>query len=224
MQAARKRAQREGSPEVDTTTSAPYPFDSSVVFICIDIEVFEGSRNIVTEVGVSTLDTQDIIGVAPGPGGSNWAHRVRARHFRVRENAGYVNSHYVTGCPDRFEKEFGQSEWISNKDIPVTVASFFKFTPNPRILAHLEDSASLELCNQDPPRNVVFLGHDVHSDIEFLRNVGFNIKGVSNIIEVLDTANLFRALKHETQPASLATVLQDLEIDAWNLHNAVSTR
>jgi hypothetical protein len=52
--------------------------------------------------------------------------------------------------------------------------------------------------------------------------MGYEISNLPNLLETLDTANLYRALKHETQPPSLVTVLDDMHIDWWNLHNAVS--
>ena len=216
----------DGSPDIDTTASAPFPFASEVVFVCIDIEAFEGNHSLITEIGVSTLDTKDIT-IAPGPGGINWMNKIRARHFRIRENASYVNGDYVTGCPDRFEKAFGESEWIRKTDISSTMASCFKhpFSATDRDRETSTTGLEIALSMNEPERskrNIILVGHNVSADIDFLRKAGYNVKNLSTLVEVLDTANLHRALNRETQPASLATLLQELNIEAWNLHNAVS--
>ena len=205
--------------ELDTTVTAPFPFDSEVVFVCVDIEAFEGNHSLITEVGISTLDTKDIAEISPGPGGVNWMGKVRARHFRIRENSSYVNGEHVIGCPDRFEKAFGESEWIKKSEATSIVASCFK---HPFSATSREKTAFMNE-QEAPQRNVILVGHSVSADIEFLRKAGYNVKNLSTLVEILDTANLYRALKRETQAASLATLLQDLNIEAWNLHNAVSS-
>ena len=71
-------------------------------------------------------------------------------------------------------------------------------------------------------RNIILVGHDIKADIEFLRSIGYELGNVSSILEAIDTADIFRALKHEQQPRSLGGILLDLELVGWNLHNAVS--
>lgn len=67
------------------------------------MESYERNHNLITEIGIATLDTADIIDVAPGQGGVNWFEHIRARHFRVKEYSNLINTEFVTGCPDRFE-------------------------------------------------------------------------------------------------------------------------
>ena len=84
-------------------------------------------------------------------------------------------------------------------------------------------------------RNLVLVGHDVPSDINYLRKLGCTVfnpsKGSSPtdhknasdqpcFLESIDTSNLFRVLKRDTQASSLAKVLIDLGITGWHLHNA----
>ena len=205
--------------DLDTTVTAPFPFDSEVVFVCIDIEAFEGNHSLITEVGISTLDTKDIAEISPGPGGVNWIGKIRARHFRIQENSSYVNGEHVTGCPDRFEKAFGESEWIRRSQASSIIASCFK---HPFSATSQQKTTSMNE-QEGQQRNIILVGHSVSADIDFLRKAGYNVKNLSTLVEILDTANLYRALKRETQAASLATLLQDLNIEAWNLHNAVSS-
>jgi hypothetical protein len=100
---------------------APPPFtqEKDVVFICVDIEAWEESHNIITEIGIATLDTRDLANLAPdkalmredgnevkGCDGPNWRAAVRARHFRIHEHRHYRNSKHVRDCPDRFDYGF----------------------------------------------------------------------------------------------------------------------
>ena len=211
----------ESAPEVDLEALASHPFDMDVVFIAVDVESFERSHSQITEIGISTIDTRDLQNLSPGLEGKNWMARVRARHFRIKDNAHLVNSDFIAGCPDRFEKEFGTSEFIALKDAPGVVASCFQ----PPFSAKVEADGSVDALKapalDQPPRNVVLVGHNARSDIDYLRDLGYNVAKLPNLIEVLDTSELHRALKHETQAASLGSVLMDVGVDGWNLHNAV---
>lgn len=87
---------------LDLAKPAPYPQEGSVIFICIDVEAYEFSPNPITEIGVATLDTADIAGVAPGENGRNWFKKIRARHFLVKEFRHLENSHHCQGNRDGF--------------------------------------------------------------------------------------------------------------------------
>lgn len=83
-------------------------------------------------------------------------------------------------------------------------------------------------------RNLILVGHDVASDIDYLRILGCtaldppmsnpaDIKSSTDqpqFLESIDTSNIFRVLKRNTQASSLAKVLIDLGIAGWHLHNA----
>ena len=199
---------------------APYPFDNSVGFICIDVEAFERNQKLITEIGISTLDTNDLADLAPGEGGVQWQDALRARHFRIKEYSHLVNKDFIAGCADRFEKTFGESEFISIKDAPQVVASCFKHpfsatrTPSEWNESNTEDQTN---------RNIVLVGHETGGDIAYLRNLGYDVSNLPNLLECLDTAILFRALKYEANSRSLGSILVDLGLMGWNLHNAVSS-
>ena len=219
-------------PTIDIASFAPYKFDQNVVFICIDIEAYEKDQKKITEIGVSTLDTLDLVELAPGPGGEAWMKKIRCRHFRVVEYAHLHNTDFIAGCADRFQESFGKSEWISIKEAPQVIASCFKppfsapgqYTPYPNNMYEVPRFGSKirSLVNDDPTnkRNIVLLGHETRSDIQYLHRVGYDVGNLANVIEAMDTINLFRALKHEQNPRSLGAALLDLEIIGWNLHNA----
>ncbi|EEP82674.1 predicted protein [Uncinocarpus reesii 1704] len=104
--------------------SAPFPFADEPIFICVDIESNERAHNQIIEIGLSTLDTLDLVGITPGADGCNWMKKIKTRHFRISEYAHVTNKDFVIGCPDRFE--FGKSEWISIKDAAAVLESCFQ--------------------------------------------------------------------------------------------------
>ena len=110
------------------------------------------------------------------------------------------------------------SEFINAKDVPQVIASCFKYPfskpgVNP-LGGHIQGPET------PSKRNVVLVGHDVGADINFLRNMGYNVYNLPNLLELADTAAMFRYLKREANPRTLAVVLAELGLTGWNLHNA----
>lgn len=207
-QAARNEALR--IPPIDPEQRPPYPFDSSVVFIAVDVEAYERNQNQITEIGISTLDVNDLAGVPPGNDGKDWLSKIRSRHFRITENSHIRNHEFVNGCPERFE--FGTSEFITLQDAPAVIASSFRPPYSGPPNGTKEDLAA--------KRNIILVGHDTSMDINYLQKLGYNPLNLSNMLEVLDTAALYRAWKHDVQPRALGRILYDFDMPAWNLHNA----
>ena len=233
-------------PNLDVTKPVPYLFDLDVVFVCVDVEAYERGHRAVTEIGISSLDTRDLVDVAPGEGGTTWLDKIRSRHFRIIEYGHLRNTDFVVGCADRFEKAFGISEWISKKEASKVVASCFRppfatrplnaittlqcppTEQSPNTTSQTNGSAlpSSDVGHDDvaqPKRNLILVGHDIKTDIHYLRDLGYDVSNLSNILEAIDTADLHRALKREQNPRNLGQVLFDLGLTGWNLHNAVST-
>lgn len=234
-QAAYEEAAGIKLPALITTSPAPYPFDKSVVFVCVDIEAWERDHKIITEIGISTLDTNDLVGIPPGEGGAEWMKKLRGRHYRVAEYSHLTNTEFVSGCAENFEEKFGTSEWISIKEAPQVVASCFRhpfsapgqYTPFPRehrmVGRNGSGSHSLPPVNEHAPkRNVVLVGHEIRSDIDYLRTIGYDVTNLSNLLESVDTVDLYKATKHGRDTSSLGAVLLDLGLVGWHLHNAVS--
>jgi len=109
---------------LDVEEPAPQPFDRDVVFISVDVEAYERAHNIITEVGISTLDAADIKSLAPGDGGANWMECIRSRHFRIGNHAHLRNTTFCTGDPEKFL--FGRSEFVSMNEIGRVVDSCFE--------------------------------------------------------------------------------------------------
>ena len=109
---------------LDVERPAPHAFDRNVVFVSVDIEAFERNHNLITEVGISTLDTADIKSVAPGDNGVNWMECIRSRHFRISDHDHLRNTTFCIGDPERFL--FGRSEFVRMKEIGNVVDSCFE--------------------------------------------------------------------------------------------------
>lgn len=71
---------------------------------------------------------------------------------------------------------------------------------------------------RDTKRNIILVGHDVDADIRFLRQVGYEVNNLK-LHECCDTTLMWRALKREVNSRSLTTILAEIGITGWNLHN-----
>ncbi|EXJ92416.1 hypothetical protein A1O3_00967 [Capronia epimyces CBS 606.96] len=293
---------------LDVHLPAPYPIEKEPVIISIDIESYERDHKIITEIGVSTLDTLDLVKLPPGQGGKIWTSQIRSRHFRIQGREHFVNRDFCIGNPDAFQ--FGRSEFVALGEAAAKVDSCFEWpfsvqfkhpgssdtwtsaptSPTGEQLDSKERSSgsdgvsigpsnseqaeanraamasvlegisdpdaiklALDLAEKNRPdpnilqqgpkeRNIILLGHDIRSDLEYLRTLGSKIFGPSrgtypvaamevlgsdeaplkilaSILEALDTAPLYRVLKQETQPRSLSSILDDLGIPCYFPHN-----
>jgi len=278
---------------LDTSKPAPYAFESDPVIVCVDVEAYEHDHRKVTEIGVSTLDTLDLAGLALGDGGENWIAQIRSRHFRIRGREHLENKDFCQGNANNFQ--FGKSEWVTLDSAAEVVDQCFEypfsaqFRPRhlPTAISPLiqmqnlrgpgdaaENAASKVVVSQllhhgqtdndaldtNPggqpttpcpadgqkgprKRNVIFLGHDIRHEFEYLRQLGSQIFGPSgstypisevevnargvgrsetlaSIIEALDTAVLYRVLLRDSQTQSLGKMMVGLSRTAWHLHNA----
>jgi DNA polymerase III alpha subunit (gram-positive type) len=104
-----------------------------------------------------------------------------------------------------------KSEFVGLKDVPHAVSTCFK---------HPFSKEDAEPCADDSQkRNIVLVGHDVQADVKFLRTVGYDVYTLSNLVDTADTSLMWRYLKEENNPRNLATILAELGIEAWHLHN-----
>ncbi|GIJ87804.1 hypothetical protein Asppvi_006717 [Aspergillus pseudoviridinutans] len=213
-----------GIPRLDMDHPAMFPFWNEPVFISIDVECNERCHEQVTEVGISTLDTVDLVGIPPGENAENWTSRIRSRHLRVREYGHIVNRQYVSGCPGSFE--FGESEWVSKGKLADVVQACF----HPPYSFGIEDTDGVQLGVQlgsgpeykHQKRNLILVGHNTSMDVKYLARLGIpvfeNVR--TAFLERIDTAELYRIIRSEANQRSLASILGELGIIGWNLHNA----
>jgi hypothetical protein len=205
-------------PAIDSCLPAPYPFDESVVFVCVDVESYERAHHKITEVGVATLDTRDLSGVAPGVDGEEWRKKIKARHFRIKEHRHLRNGQFVSDFADGFL--FGESTFVPLNEAAQHVAACFHA---PFGAHHPNDPEGNELMSDvdlDEKRNIIFLGHDTLGDVRYLQQLGYDPMKVENIVEALDTAVMYRVWRREQQPTNLGRILNNFDIIGWRLHNA----
>ncbi|KAK4165304.1 good for full DBP5 activity protein 2 [Cladorrhinum sp. PSN259] len=180
--------------------------EGSVLFVCIDIEAYEFNQELITEVGISVLDTTRLVGVAPGVNGQNWFPLIESRHIRIEENIWAVNRKYVQGCADRFD--FGNTEFIKEKEIA-------------KVVEEIIDHARFGPAGLNPePRPVVLVFHDSSADIKYLEKCGYNVYAADNVIDMMDTKDMHQYTLRTNNPGSLEKALGYLGIPCKNLHNA----
>lgn len=197
---------------IDFTKPPTHPFDQDVIFISIDVEAWERNAGTITEVGVATLDTRDLKDIAPGKNGVDWQKKVRGRHFRIIENKKYVNKEFVQGCPDRFE--FGTSEFVGLNSIASELTKCFHHPFSGPEPTHTEAREA-----QDK-RSLILLGHATNEDIQYLSKLGFSVLNRGNLLEVMDTAAMYRSYTQSPNSGSLGSIVSNFEFTPWNLHNA----
>ena len=184
---------------INSEDPPPFPQDMDVIFISIDVEAYERPPGPITEVGVATLDTRDLLGEAPGKVGENWHKHIRARHFRILEYKHLRNSEFVQGCPDDFE--FGTSEFVGKDNIASTLSSCFHHP-----FSNTLTPSEAQTLNHDERRNITLLGHDISQDISYLHRLGFSVLNRGNLLEAMDTAVMFRSYTHDPNARSLSLI------------------
>ncbi|KAA8568687.1 hypothetical protein EYC84_007688 [Monilinia fructicola] len=192
----------------DPDHPSKFLMEDLVVFICVDVEAYEFNNKIITEIGIATLDVLDIVNMPPGALGENWRKAIRARHFRIKENMHLKNTKHVRGCADKFE--FGKSEIISINDAPHVVGTCFKYIPSHLLLLlPSSETQNVTLSSSAMMSTLIFV---------FLRQVGYEVNNLK-LHECCDTTLMWRALKREVNSRSLTTILAEIGITGWNLHN-----
>ena len=220
---------------IDIEKRAPYTQEDSVIFISVDVEAYERDHNRITEIGIATLDTVDIGTMSPGKRGINWMKAIRARHFRIREHGHLKNQDFINGCAEHFQFGSGhpayresqeltyssESEWISITNAPLEISRCFKPPySNEAAEATPEQSNAPGDTVLDTKRNIILVGHDIMTDIKYLKKTGYDPSNLSNLQELIDTSSMYRAFKREPHPRNLGSILATLDIEGWYLHNA----
>jgi hypothetical protein len=57
-------------------------------------------------------------------------------------------------------------------------------------------------------------------DVDYLRQLGYDPYNLSNLQELIDTSSMYRAFQREPNPRNLGSVLTNIDIAGWYLHNA----
>jgi hypothetical protein len=208
---------------INVDDPAPYIFDRDAILIAIDVEWYERNPSWITEVGLATLDTRDLIDISPGKNGQNWRQLIRPRHIRVKEYLSVINEQFIQGCPDRFE--FGISEIVARSDVAEVLSSCFKHPYSgpeevgERSSGH--DKRSTNEFQNLESRNIVLVGHGIHGDINALAKIGFYCQqNIHNRINSVDTTQLYQKYSGENNPRSVQHIAAQFGITPWNVHNA----
>lgn len=226
-------------PPFDVNAPPLFPMFEEPIIISIDLEWNENINTQVTEVGISVLDTLDLVGIPPGQDGKNWMACIRSFHYRVREYANVVNTNFVSGCPDKFE--FGESEWVDLSDIVNAIEQSFYppyMAEAPRVRSQsVEADGGVPLADlnekKKSARTIILVGHGISADISRMRDLGTTIFSEAGggiwdwtaganprIRSTIDTAEFYRVFKCEKQPRSLGSMATEYGMVTWNLHNA----
>ena len=212
-------------PPLDVSLPPPFPSDEAPVLIAVDVESFEHNHSLITEIGISTLDTLLLSRLAPGATGEGWHKAIKTRHFRVKEYVHLNNRDFVDGCAERFE--FGESEFVSIKDAAAVVENCFRSacTTSTAMTAAAGTGKhgtklGVQVGKKFPERRLILVGHDTQVDISYLRALGYNPLDNPCLLETLDTSALYRTFKRESNPRGLGYILYELGLIGWHLHNA----
>lgn len=224
---------------IDVNDPPTFPFEDDLILLAIDCEAYEEGAKPITEVGIISVDTRDLKGIPPGDGASDWFPFIYCRHIRIQEHVHLRNSKFLRGCPENFE--FGESEFVRERDAPRHIASCFRppFCKVPQAgykgsdlgkmddqsdasstEAELDEVAAVLEPVQPEKRNILLIGHDPMQDVHYLQKLGYDPRNLSNLREIVDTAHMWRTYRQDTQTASLSNLLGQLGLVGWNLHNA----
>lgn len=101
------------------------------------------------------------------------------------------------------------SEYIKEKDVASIIAQVIN---QAAWVDHADGIAKI--------RPVVLVFHEAPSDIKYLETLGYDIYKARNVIEVVDTRQMHQFVAKRKDAASLASVLDSLDLSYMHLHNA----
>ncbi|KAF3928986.1 hypothetical protein ABW19_dt0204356 [Dactylella cylindrospora] len=162
-------------------------------FFSLDVESWEKNHDIITEIGLTRY--------TPKEGGwlLNTAN-VESGHIIVKEHRFFKNGEYVPDASQQFE--FGKSDTVPLADLKTAIRDFIGGG-----------------INSQTSKQLVIIGHDIKADFEYLRKLGYDLEAEHSPI-VFDTVEIWRAFSETTNGISLGRLCTELDISAWNLHNA----
>ncbi|RMZ87189.1 hypothetical protein DV736_g5584, partial [Chaetothyriales sp. CBS 134916] len=229
---------------LDLGKAVPHHFLAQPIIVAIDVESYERAHEIVTEVGVSTLDTLDLVGRQPGKNGELWMQHIRSRHFRIKGREIYVNRDFCIGDGDAFD--FGQSEWVDLDKIGDVIDSCFEWP----FSAPLCKDGTTFMQKGSRERTMLLSGHALHGDLTYLSKLNSAVfsapreltttmqlssqeqvtasdpralKGAQicdRIVECLDTSKLYKGLMQEENIRSLVSIMAEIDRLALHPHNS----
>lgn len=190
-------------PPVNLLKAPPFDMEGEFIFVSVDVEW----KDHITELGVSFLDTLDLVNLAPGEDGDNWSKRIKSHHLRTGENCRHDLWKRCSSCPKKFG--FGQSEILSVNRLGARIDQLF----SPPYGHHVGDIPEYKLRR----RSLILIGHGMAGDMTQLAKTGSKVfNGMDlpspSITKVWDTNWLWRVMRRTTNARSLRDTLADLDV------------
>ncbi|KAJ6115518.1 hypothetical protein N7523_005935 [Penicillium sp. IBT 18751x] len=91
-------------PPVDLLKPPPFDMEGEYIFVSVDVEW----KDHITELGISFLDTLDLMSLPPGEDGPNWSQLIKSHNLRTGKNCIHDLWKRCSSCPKSFG--FGQIE------------------------------------------------------------------------------------------------------------------
>ncbi|KAK8152612.1 hypothetical protein IWX90DRAFT_358673, partial [Phyllosticta citrichinensis] len=166
------------------------------IFICVDLEAWESDQEKILELGVTTLDLQQL---PTYPNCKPWdllEHMVY-KHYIIDKNRKKKNKKFSRSCPHMFlfgESQKRSSQWLStkyNKEVPKGTS--------------LKD------------RPIVLVGHGLPNDERYLATLGIYPRSWPNLVGTIDTQGIARG---ESFPLNLERMFDRFRVPTPCAHNA----
>ena len=152
----------------------------SIVVNCIDTENYERDQSRLLEVGINAFESGSLRQHSsnPGPNGEKMLKEIYYYHFRIKENANYINKKFCPGNPDA--NRFGNTRFTTIDEAKNMLATSF----------------SWEITAGEPQGGIcpsVLIGHDIAMDTNGLaRTIGFDPISSGTVVAMLDTQQMAR--------------------------------
>ncbi|KAF3158341.1 hypothetical protein TWF225_002334 [Orbilia oligospora] len=164
--------------------------EGDCTFFSIDIESWERNHDIVTEVGLTKYTPSTKVDQ-----GGTIGEKI-SDHIIIKEHRRYKNGNYVADASGNFE--FGNSRLVPLAETKEAIVAF--------------------MCAPEKYQRIL-IGHDINADIEYLRKLGYDDE-LKDFSMIFDTAEIWKAFADTFDGIGLSRLCSELDISAWNLHNA----
>ncbi|KAF3121243.1 hypothetical protein TWF703_002002 [Orbilia oligospora] len=164
--------------------------EGDCTFFSIDIESWERNHGIVTEVGLTKYTPSTKVDQ-----GGTIGEKI-SDHIIIKEHRRYKNGNYVADASGNFE--FGNSRLVPLAETKEAIVAF--------------------MCTPEKYQRIL-IGHDINADIEYLRKLGYDDE-LKDFSMIFDTAEIWKAFADTFDGIGLSRLCSELDISAWNLHNA----
>ncbi|KAJ5132469.1 hypothetical protein N7448_006627 [Penicillium atrosanguineum] len=190
-------------PPVSLLEAPRFDMEGEYIFVSVDVEW----KDHITELGISFLDTLDLVNLPPGEDGVNWSKMIKSHHLRTGENCKHDLWKRGSSCPKKFG--FGQSENLSVNQLGARIDRLF----SPPYGHHVGDIPEYKLRR----RSLILVGHGMAGDMTQLAKTGSKVFNgmdlpLPAITKVWDTNWLWRVMRRTTNARSLRDTLVDLDV------------